>query len=163
MASTPFIKLVHVYYPDTGCGSFVIPVEFNNTRCAYRIPATTPQLKYLDPDMFDTLSQLGLKFFLRIGPWGVLPELAKQFLAGYNPDTGHVRMHTFADTTPVEFQFTVTNLCATLHLLVDGIPFRTTKTHAVIPNIIPAAYTEYSGREGWRYTEIPLTSTTVVV
>ena len=92
MASTQFIKLLHAYYPDAGCGSLVIPAEFNNTRCTYRVPTTTTQLKYLEPNMFDTLSRLGLKFFLGIGPWGVLPELVNRFLTGYNPNTSHVDM-----------------------------------------------------------------------
>ena len=155
MASTPFTKLLHAYYPDAGCGSLVIQEEFNNTRCTYRVPTAATQLKYFEPDVFDTLSRLGLKFFLGIGPWGVLPELINWFLAGYNPDTGKVRMHAFADATPIEFQFNVADVCMTLHLPVDGTPFRTTKSPGVVPTIIPAAYSEYSGREGWRFTEIP--------
>ena len=155
MASTPFTKLLHAYYPDAGCGSLVIQTEFNNTRCTYRVPTATTQLKYLEPDVFETLSQLGLKFFLGIGPWGVLPELVDQFLTSYNPETGHVRMPAFADTPPVEFQFTVADVCTTLQLPGDGLPFRTTRSPSVVPSIIPTVYAEYAGREGWRFTEIP--------
>ena len=75
MVSTPFTKLLHAYYTDAGSGSLVIQTEFNNMRCTYRVPTPTTQLKYLKPDVFETLSRLGLKFFLGIGPWGVLPEL----------------------------------------------------------------------------------------
>ena len=56
MASTPFTKLLHAHYPDAGCGSLVIQAEFNNTRCTYRVPTTATQLKYLEPDVFDSLS-----------------------------------------------------------------------------------------------------------
>ena len=115
MASTPFTKLLHAYYPDAGCGSLVIQEEFNNTRCTYRVPTAATQLKYLEPDVFDTLSRLGLKFFMGIGPWGVLPELINWFLAGYNPDTRKVRMQAFADATLIEFQFNVADICTTLH------------------------------------------------
>ena len=156
MTPPQFIKLLHAYYPDAGCGSLVIPAVFNNTRCTYRVPTAATQLKYLEPDVFATLSRLGLKFFLGIGPWGVLPELVNRFLIGYNPDTGHVNMQPFVDSPPVAFQFTAADVCATLHLPLEGAPFRTTRTPGVVPGIIPVAYAEYSGREGWRYTEIPL-------
>ena len=72
MASTPFIKLLHAYYPDASCAPLVVQDEFKNTRCTYRVPTAATQLKYLELDDFSTLSQLGLKFFLGIGPWGVL-------------------------------------------------------------------------------------------
>ena len=147
MAFTPFTKLLHAYYPDAGCGSLVIQTEFN-TRCTYRVPMATIQLKYLEPDVFETLSGLGLKFFLGIGPWGVLPELVDWFLTGYNPETSHVRMPAFVDASPVEFQFIVADVCTTLQLSGDGLPFRTTRSPSVVPNIIPTVYAEYAGREG---------------
>ena len=69
MTSTPFTKLLHPSYPDAGCGSLVIQDEFNNTRCTYRVPTAATHLMYLEPDVFDTLSRVSLKFFLGIDPW----------------------------------------------------------------------------------------------
>ena len=74
MASIPFTKLLHTHNPHASYVSLVIQAEFNNTRCTYWVTTATTQLKYLEPDVFDTLSRLGLKFFLEIGPWGYFPS-----------------------------------------------------------------------------------------
>ena len=58
-------------------------------------------------------------------------------------------MHAFADSPPIKFQFNVVDVCTMLHLPVDGIPFHTTRSPGVTPNIIPTIYTEYSDCEGW--------------
>mgnify|MGYP000308879683 FL=1 len=64
-------------------------------------------------------------------------------------------MPAFADAPPVEFQFTAANVCTTLQLPGDGLPFRTTRSPTFVPNIIPTVYAEHARREGWHFTEIP--------
>ena len=157
MESPAFVKLLHCFFPDPGCGTLVFRNTFNTTtECTYRVATAATQLHFQDPDVFRTLSGLGLRFFLGIGPWGVHPELVNEFLAGYDHRTATVIMQAFKDAAPIEFQFTVADIRDTLHLPSDGLPFRTTKSPCVVPHIIPEAYKQYKGREGWRFTEIPL-------
>ena len=54
-------------------------------------------------------------------------------------------MQAFANATPVEFQFTVVDVYATLYLPDEGAPFRMTRSLGVVCDIIPATYNNYFG------------------